>query len=173
MKTAIVYGTTTGNTEEVASLVEAGLEGVALEKHDIASLSASDLTAYDVLIIGCPTWNIGELQSDWEDVYEQLDSVSFRSETRFALFGCGDAFGYPDNFQDAIGIIYRKLAERGATGGFGFWPTAGYEYEESLAVLESRPNEFCGLAIDNDNEAELTEQRVADWCSQLREQLGI
>jgi flavodoxin I len=49
------------------------------------------------------------------------------SGRQVALFGLGDEGGYPDTYQDAIGIIGEKARERGATL-VGFWPTAGYDY---------------------------------------------
>ena len=36
-----------------------------------------DFEEYDFIIIGCPTWNIGELQSDWEGFYNELDNIDF------------------------------------------------------------------------------------------------
>ena len=32
--------------------------------HEIGSVKNEDLAAYECLIIACPTWNIGEVQSD-------------------------------------------------------------------------------------------------------------
>jgi flavodoxin len=71
------------------------------------------MLAYDTLIIGCPTWNIGQLQEDWDVVYEQMDNLDF-SGKKVAIFGLGDQYDYPDNFCDAIGILGQKFIERGA-----------------------------------------------------------
>ena len=63
---------------------------------------------YKQLIIGCPTWNVGELQEDWEKVYEAYKKLDFNGITA-AFFGCGDQVGYSDNFLDAIGFLQSLL----------------------------------------------------------------
>ena len=32
---------------------------------------------------------------------------------------------------------------------------------------------FCGLALDDDCQPELTEQRIKDWCEQVKTELGL
>jgi flavodoxin I len=123
---------------------------------------------YDCLIIGCPTWNIGELQSDWEGLYDELDGVDF-SGKKVAYFGTGDQVGYSDNFMDAIGIIAEKIEERGGIT-VGQWPTEGYDFNESRAV---RDGKFVGLAVDEDNQSELTAARVKTWVAQIRSAFGV
>lgn len=64
-KIALFYGTQTGNTERLAELIQTSLGGEnVVTLYDIADASPDDFAEYDCLIIGCPTWNIGELQSD-------------------------------------------------------------------------------------------------------------
>ena len=38
------------------------------------------------------------------------------------------------------------------------------------AVCDGR---FCGLALDDDNQAELTASRIRRWCEQLCAELGL
>ncbi|NMG60515.1 flavodoxin FldA, partial [Geitlerinema sp. P-1104] len=52
----------------------------------------------------------------------------------------------------------------------GYWPTDGYEFEESKAV---RDGKFVGLALDEDNQSEMTEERVQAWTSQLKSAFGL
>ncbi|MBD1857916.1 MULTISPECIES: hypothetical protein [Leptolyngbya] len=47
---------------------------------------------------------------------------------------------------------------------------AGYEHSQSKAV---RGNPFCGLAIDEDNPSDLTDDRVQAWVTQLKPDFGI
>ena len=49
-----------------------------------------------ILIIGCPTWNIGELQDDWDSIYLTYKDLDFNGKTA-AFFGPIDQIGYPDN----------------------------------------------------------------------------
>ena len=46
----------------------------------------------------------------------------------------------------------------------GRWPSEGYDYVDSDAVEDEH---FLGLAIDQHNQAELTEDRLTDWLAQI------
>nr|MCU0570361.1 flavodoxin domain-containing protein [Oculatellaceae cyanobacterium Prado106] len=83
----LFYGTQTGNTQTEAELIqqELGRDSV-VDLHDISRVEASDFDQYNAIIIGCPTWNVGELQSDWEDFFDQLDNIDF-SGKKVAYFG--------------------------------------------------------------------------------------
>ena len=78
--------------------------------------------------------------------------------------GLGDADGYPDTFLDAMGIIHDRIKDKGATF-VGAWPTDGYNFEASKGVVDGK---FLGLAIDEDNQKDLTDKRVADWVALLK-----
>ncbi len=165
MKIGLFYGSDTGNTELDARLIERALESHApgiVDVFDIAKVDVAELLSYDHLIIGCPTWNVGQLQDDWDVKFDQLDALDLRGK-RVAMFGVGDQYGYPENYCDAIGIIGKKLEERGAEL-VGFTDASDYQFSHSLGVEDGV---FLGLALDDDNEAELTEERVADWATQL------
>lgn len=167
-KIGLFYGTQTGNTQTAAELIQKEFGSDAVDLHDVADADISDFESYECIIIGCPTWNIGELQSDWEGLYEELDSVDF-SGKKVAYFGPGDQVGYADNFQDAMGILEEKIsALNGAT--VGHWSTDGYDFNGSKAVQDGK---FVGLALDDDNQAELTESRIKQWVAQLKQEFGI
>ncbi|NES07778.1 MAG: flavodoxin FldA, partial [Okeania sp. SIO2F4] len=120
------------------------------------------------LIVASPTWNIGELQSDWEGFFDELDNIDFKGK-KVAYFGTGDQIGYADNFQDAIGMLEEKISSLGGTT-VGHWSTDGYDFTESKAVKNGK---FVGLALDEDNQAELTEERIKKWVAQLKTDFGI
>ena len=67
-------------------------EGFEIESHDIRSTDPAKMLEYKNLIIGCPTWNIGELQEDWDTVYEKYKELDFNG-IKAAFFGCGDQVG--------------------------------------------------------------------------------
>ncbi|MFO8039739.1 MAG: flavodoxin FldA [Sodalinema sp.] len=168
-KIGLFFGTQTGNTEAAAEMIQSALEGDSVVTlHDVAEADLDELGEYDCLIIGCPTWNIGELQSDWEGLYDELDALDF-SGKKVAYFGVGDQIGYADNFQDAMGMLEEKISQLGGAT-VGYWPTDGYEFEESKAV---RDGKFVGLALDEDNQSEMTEERVQAWTSQLKSAFGL
>jgi flavodoxin I len=168
MTIGLFYGTQTGNTESAAEEIQKVFGSELVDLHDMAKADASDFEGYDCLIIGCPTWNIGELQSDWEGFFPELDDMDFAGK-KVAYFGCGDQIGYSDNFLDAIGILEEKITERGGKT-VGFWSTDGYDFDESKAV---RDGKFVGLALDDTNQSELTEQRLKKWVSLLKSEFGL
>ena len=53
----------------------------------------------------------------------------------------------------------------------GHWSTEGYHFESSKSLVDD--NHFVGLAIDEDRQAELTEQRINQWVEQVKQEMGI
>ncbi|HHP7231755.1 MAG TPA: flavodoxin FldA [Xenococcaceae cyanobacterium] len=168
-KIGLFYGTTTGKTESAAEMIQAELGGDRLVTlHDIAEVADSDFDDYEYVIIGCPTWDIGELQSDWDGFYRELDNIDF-SGKKVAYFGTGDQVGYAENFQDAMGTLEAKISSLGGKT-VGYWSTDGYEHEASKA---DQGGKFVGLALDEDNQSELTESRIKEWVAQLKSEFNI
>ena len=167
---ALFYGSNTGITEMVAEKLLSiwqEMYGNHFSLTNIADLSDPEkLLAYDRIIIGVPTWNIGKLQDDWEIFLPNFDNLDL-SGKQIAMFGVGDQYGYPENYQDALGILGDKLRERGATL-IGSWDVDGYEYDYSRGVENGR---FLGLAIDERNQPELTESRLQQWLAQIAEEM--
>ncbi len=165
----LFYGTTTGKTENAAELIRDALGGEDIVTvYEISDVNGDELSQYENIIIGCPTWNIGELQSDWDGYFDELDNIDFKGK-KVAYFGTGDQIGYADNFQDAMGILEEKISGLGGKT-VGLWSTEGYEHEASLAV---KNGQFVGLALDDDNQAELTEERIQKWVQQLKTEFGL
>ena len=169
-KIGLFYGSTTGKTETAAEMIRDEFGGSSVVTlHEIADVSDSDFNDYDYLIIGCPTWDIGELQADWDGFFnDDLDNVDFSGKT-VAYFGTGDQVGYTENFQDAMGILEEKISSLGGKT-VGYWPTDGYEHEASKA---DKGGKFVGLALDDDNQSELTEPRIKKWVAQVKSEFGI
>lgn len=169
MRIGIVYGTGYGNTAEAAKDIarELGLLlGQPIPTQDVCRVQATELAEYDVLLLGCSTWNVGEMQDDWDRRCDDLWRVDLTGR-RFAVFGAGDAAMYDDTFADALGMLAEKIEARGARL-FGTWPTDGYDFKESRAVRDGR---FVGLPLDFDNQWELNAQRIEAWCALLAREL--
>jgi flavodoxin I len=167
----LFYGTNTDYTRLVVDQIIEEFELVApnlLTVHNIAGTPPEKMQEYDTLIIGCPTWNIGQLQEDWDVVHNQLDSLDFSGQ-KIAIFGLGDQYDYPDNFCDAIGILGRKFIEQGAEL-VGYTSTDGYQFSYSLGVEDGM---FMGLALDEMNESERTPERLSDWVWQLVDEFDL
>ena len=167
----LFYGSETGFTELVANLIKEEFDLIVpnlVTVYDIADVPVEKMLDYEYLIVGCPTWNIGQLQDDWDDIYLDLDGLDL-SGKKIALFGLGDQYGYPDSFCDAIGILGRKFIERGAKL-VGFTPAAGFEFTYSQGVEGEL---FMGLALDDENESEQTPERITDWIWQLVDEFDL
>uniref|UniRef100_UPI0025E0E276 LuxR C-terminal-related transcriptional regulator n=1 Tax=Okeania sp. SIO2F4 TaxID=2607790 RepID=UPI0025E0E276 len=89
-KIGLFVGSTTGKTEEAAEIIqkEFGGDGV-LTIHNMTDAQPDDFNGYQNLIVASPTWNIGELQSDWEGFFDELDNIDFKGK-KVAYFGTGD-----------------------------------------------------------------------------------
>ena len=166
-KIGLFFGTQTGKTESIAEMIRDEFGSSEIELHDMAQADVSDFDGYSKLIIASPTWDIGELQSDWDAFFPELDNMDFKGKT-IAYFGTGDQLGYSDNFMDAVGILEAKISARGGKT-IGHWSTDGYEHTTSKAVKNGK---FVGLAIDEDNQSDLTDERVKIWVTQIKKEFA-
>lgn len=169
-KIGLFFGSDEGNTEAVAHRIQARLGADLVAVHDIADVTQLTFTEYDQIILGIPTWDFGQIQSDWEEFWEDIAEVDFTGK-QVALFGLGDQFGYGDYFLDAMGMLHDVIVPAGATI-VGHWPTEGYEYDASKAEIPGA-GLFVGLAIDEDQQENLTGERLNRWCAQIHEEFGL
>ncbi len=169
MKIGLFFGSDEGNTESVAYRIESQFEESMVDVHDIADVTQLDFANYQLMILGIPTWDFGQIQSDWEEFWDDLEEIDFSGKT-VALFGLGDQFGYGDYFLDAMGMLHDVLVNNGAKI-IGFWPTEGYEFEASKAFDETT-KQFVGLALDEDQQEDLTDSRIQQWCEKLKQSLN-
>merc|ERR1719160_1229946 len=149
----LFFGTQTGKTEDVASAVG---EAAGVGAEDIGEKSAADLAGYDGLIVGLPTWNTGadseRSGTAWDEYLEEIKTLDLCGKP-VAVFGVGDSIGYGDNFCDAIEELHNTFQ------------AAGYQHSDSKSVSDGK---FLGLPLDEDNENDMTENRVTNWVSQLK-----
>ncbi|CAK0790329.1 unnamed protein product, partial [Prorocentrum cordatum] len=160
----LFFSTQTGNTESAAEVIAAK---AGLEATDLGDVSAEDLAGYDGIIIGAPTWNTGADEyrtgTTMDDYLDDIRSLSLGGKP-VAVFGCGDSQGYGDNFAEAIEEIHGAFKEAGAKM-IGYVDASAYQHSESKSEVDGK---FVGLPLDQDNEAELTEDRISAWVSQLK-----
>lgn len=163
----IFYGSTTGNTRRIAATLAALLEEdgwATAELLDVADIYLDEMGDFDLLLLGMPTWNVGQMQRDWQAVFEELDELELTGQP-VALFGLGDQVGYPDTFADALAFLADKVQERGALL-LGAWTADGYTFTSSWAL---RPDgHFVGLILDEENQPHLSTQRCREWITALR-----
>ncbi|MBS4055917.1 MAG: flavodoxin [Bacteroidetes bacterium] len=163
-KTAVFYGTSSGNTKKVASQIAAAF-GVDTPVFDIEFAKASDLERYDFLIFGTPTWGLGDLQYDWEKFLTHFDLGMLRLKV-VALFGLGDQANYPESFLDGLGLLYGRIHDK--TTIIGQWPADEYAFRNSKALVNGK---LVGLGLDEDNEVSQTAVRIEAWCNSLKNAL--
>ena len=162
----LFYGSDTQKTHEVVQstiLPLLHLEGVEVQEKVIPELTDEDWIEHEMFILGVPTWYYGELQSDWEAYFDHFKTLDFTGKT-VALFGLGDQWGYDEWFIDGVGILAEVLLENGAEL-ICPWPTEGYDFQKSRALKNE--GEFYGLALDEDNQYELTKSRCELWVPQV------
>ncbi|MDR1984235.1 MAG: flavodoxin FldA [Prevotellaceae bacterium] len=164
-KIGIFYGSTTGNTKDIATKIAEKLGVASTDIHDVASGSV-EFGNYDVLLFGASTWGFGDLQDDWEDYARKIASADLNGK-KAALFGCGDSSAYSDSFCDAIGKIYQLIEGKGCTI-IGSVDTDGYSFDTSEAVVDGK---FVGLPLDVNNEDNLTDNRINAWIEQLKKEI--
>jgi flavodoxin II len=168
VKIGLFYGSSTCYTEmageKICEQINSNFKPHSASLHNIADTPLSLMADYDYLILGIPTWDYGELQEDWETHWDQLDNIDF-SGKKVAVYGLGDQIGYPEWFQDALGYLWAKVKNQGASM-VGAWPNQGYDFDESKALTEDREY-FVGLPLDDENQIDLTDQFIARWCTQI------
>ena len=96
-KTAIIYGSTTGTTEDIAGRIASKLNIAQGDIYEISKVTADTVAGYDTLLLGSSTWGSGDLQDDWYDGIETLKGADLAGK-KIALFGCGDSSSYSDTF---------------------------------------------------------------------------
>lgn len=165
MQITIIYGSSGGATGDVAESIA---EKLSAETNvvDIANASNSDFEDATHLILGTSTWGDGELQDDWDDFFSNLDDIDF-SGKKVAFFGLGDQDSYYDTFLDGMGTLYEKVKEKGGTIVGDGVSAEGFDFGESTAIVEGK---FVGLALDEDNQADLSDDRIDAWVSSINSQ---
>ena len=144
MKTALIlFGSTTGNTENVADRIGKTLSdaGFDVSIKNVAKASIADLDdSYAVILLGASTWGDAEIefQEDFASFYEEMDKADLKGK-KVALFGCGDS-SYP-HFCGAVTLLEQKVEELGGT-------------------LLNEP-----LRIDGDPDAVLSD--IVDWSQEV------
>ncbi|MDE5591962.1 MAG: flavodoxin [Helicobacter sp.] len=147
--------------ESIAKKVADILEGV--EIFDVAKVDKSKISEYKNLILATPTYGAGDMQGDWEEFLETLKPEDFNDKI-VALIGLGDQDTYADTFCDGLFPLYQIVSK--AATIIGATKTDGYEYESSSIVVNG---EFVGLILDEDNQEDLTEQRIKDWVKDIQD----
>ena len=162
-KIAILYGSSSGNTESVANRIKDMFDGKA-DVFDVGNVSIDEVKSYQYLILGTSTTGIGDLQEDWEGFLPTFSSKMDFTDKTVAIFGLGDSASFSDSFAESIFALHDELKDKVKI--VGEIADEGYTYDDSLAVEDEK---WLGLALDEDNEYDETEERLTKWIEQLKE----
>lgn len=172
-KIGLIYWPKGGNVEDVAHRMFDKLDKSYTDLYDVMSINVTDLVNYDCLIIGnstggAETWEDAEPSNLWNELYKDLDKINLEGK-KVAIFGLGDQVLWPRHFVDNM-IVFKKEFEKRGAKICGTWPVDGYNFEESKSVIDGN---FVGLALDEDHQYELTDERIDKWLTQIKQEFGI
>ena len=162
-KVGIFFGSTTGVTEDIAHKIAEKIDGAEVFNIDG---NEDKLEDFDVLLLGTSTWGFGDLQDDWQTALDALSNLDLKGK-KVAYFGSGDQMTFSDTYVDGMGILNETVEKKGAEI-IGQTSTDGYDFSESRAVKNSK---FVGLAIDEVNQSDLTDERIEAWTEELKKVL--
>ncbi|MDR0806337.1 MAG: flavodoxin FldB [Enterobacteriaceae bacterium] len=164
MNIGLFYGSSTCYTEMAAEKIRDILGEELVDLHNVKDDPVSLMEQYPILILGIPTWDFGELQEDWEKVWDDLQQLDLKDKI-VALFGLGDQDGYSEWFLDALGMLHDHLKPLGVKF-IGYWQTEGYNFTSQRAVTADG-SQFVGLALDEVVQYDLSDERIENWCEQI------
>jgi len=78
----------------------------------------------------------------------------------------GDSASYSTSFAESMKVIYDAISDKVQI--VGQVPDEGYTYDDSTAVKDGM---WVGLPIDEDNEYDMTQERLEKWVEALKKSL--
>lgn len=174
-KIGIFFGTDTGSTRLVAKRIYKFLgDELADKPKNINRTSPDELMQYDALILGTPSYGVGDLpglavgcqEANWAEFIPHLDGYDLKGK-KVALYGLGHQERYASRFASSLMKLYQVFYGYGADI-VGSWSTEGYEFEHSDSIIDGQ---FVGLVLDQRGQAFLTDERIQAWLAQVTPQL--
>lgn len=112
-KLLIIYASMSGNTEEMAEEIAAGVRTNECDVDILEAFeaSASILQNYEGILIGTYTWGDGEIPDELLDFYDELEDLDL-SGKKASVFGSFD-WSYGDG-GIAVDMVQTALSEQGA-----------------------------------------------------------
>jgi|WetSurMetagenome_2_1015567.scaffolds.fasta_scaffold112555_2 flavodoxin I len=162
-KIGIFYSFNSNKTAKLGEKITEAFEKENIEAVDAETVTEESFNLYENIIVGVPTWFDGELPIYWDEFVPALETMNLNGK-RIAIYGLGDQKGYPENFNDGVGIFADIVTKRGAEI-VGFTEIDEYKFESSRANVGGK---FCGLCLDQENQARLTQKRIQNWVTQLK-----
>ena len=173
-KTALYYSPVGGNVNRVANMLGALIGNDKVDIIPVKEVEKGDLTKYEKVIllgstVGTDHWSNETIADEWPEFFTKIKEVSFEKK-KIAIVGLGNSFLYPSHFVDGMAVLYERLTKQNAKV-LGKVEKKGYDFTESEALDDD--GFFCGLPIDEDNEEELTAERLENWIKLLKPDFGF
>lgn len=171
-KIALLYWGKGGSTEKVAKLVYNQFDSEIIDLFDLESFDLKDIEKYEMGILAAPTigadyWEDATSNNLWNKFFRNIEQLDLSKKT-VAFVGLGDQVLYPKHFVAGLGLFQKELSKTNVKI-IGRWPTDGYDFTESQGEKDGM---FYGLAIDEQNQWDITEERVKAWTDQLKKEMG-
>ena len=160
-KIAILYGSSGGNAASIATQVQDLFDGKA-DIFNVLEVTLEEIKDYTYYVIGTSTTGIGDLQDDWEGFLPSFTRMDFTGKEA-AIFALGDSASYSTSFAESMKVVYDEIHNK--VDVVGQVPDEGYTYDDSTAVVDGI---WVGLPIDEDNEYDLTQERLEKWVETLK-----
>ena len=162
-----------GNVERAAEKVYAMFDANQIDMIDVAGFDVSTITDYDLVILGGSTvgaeiWTDVKDDNEWSRFFAAVEKIDL-SGKHAAFFGLGDQVLYPDHYVDALGVFKEEMRKTNAKI-IGEWPIEGYRFTDSDGYDGKM---FFGLALDEDRQKDLTEERARKWTNILKKEVGL
>ncbi len=171
-KIALLYWGKGGSVEKTAKKVYEQFNPEIIDIFDLESFDLNNIDNYEMLILGAATigadhWEDASTNNLWNKFFREIETKDLSGKA-VAFFGLGDQVLYPEHFVDGLGLFQKELSKTNAKI-IGRWPTDGYDFTGSEGVENDM---FYGLAIDENNQWDLTDERVKEWTDQLKKEMG-
>lgn len=168
-KTLLLYWAPGGSVEKVARMLVNQIGADKVDLCDVASCEKEKLASYKNIIVGSATvgadnWRDANDNNKWNDFFVRTADMDLSGHT-IAAFGLGNQVLYPENYLDSLGIMKTEVEKRGGKL-VGYWPAEGYDFTDSEGAANGM---FFGLALDEDQQPELTQGRIEKWVEMLSE----
>ena len=168
-KTVLFFSPEGGNVNRVANKLGELIGNDKVDIIPVKEVEKGDLYKYNKMIlvgstVGADHWNNEIVVDEWPEFFTKIKEISFEKK-KVAIVGLGNSVLYPEHFADGMAVLYERIIQQYGEI-LGFVDAKDYDFTDSEAVNDD--GFFCGLAIDEDNEAELTTERLEKWISILK-----
>ena len=173
-KIGLFFGPIGGNCNRVANKIVKKLGEENIDIIPVKGLNHTVVEKYDKIIFGISSlgrdaWDNEDIKRDWDEFLPEFLKIDFTGKT-VAAFGLGNQITYPDHFAESLGYIAKELKNKGVKL-VGEFPTDGFEFKESSAINEN--GNFYGLVVDEDNEADKTDERIDKWIPEIKKAFNL